>query len=42
MIPIIIGYAFGLFYFTKLEKEAGNYPQGKISITFEPIQNPAR
>jgi MFS family permease len=42
MIPIIIGYAFGLFHFTKLEKEAGNYPQGKISITFEPIQNPAR
>ena len=42
MIPIIIGYTFGLSYFTKLEKEQGNYPQKGISLTIEPIPTPAR
>ncbi|MFP3018279.1 MAG: MFS transporter [Candidatus Tisiphia sp.] len=27
LLPICIGFAFGLFHFEKLEKEAGNYPQ---------------
>ncbi|MDD9335574.1 MAG: MFS transporter [Rickettsiaceae bacterium] len=26
MIPLIVGYTFGLHHFEKLEKEAGNYP----------------
>ena len=26
MLPVTIGYGFGIFYFVKLEKEAGNYP----------------
>jgi MFS family permease len=26
MLPVAIGYGFGIFYFVKLEKEAGNYP----------------
>ena len=25
MLPVAIGYGFGIFYFVKLEKEAGNY-----------------
>ncbi|MCC8398119.1 MAG: MFS transporter [Rickettsia endosymbiont of Labidopullus appendiculatus] len=27
LFPVCIGFAFGLFHFEKLEKEAGNYPQ---------------
>lgn len=27
LLPVCIGFAFGLFHFEKLEKEAGNYPQ---------------
>lgn len=30
VIPILIGYTFGILYFEKLEIEAGNYPQKKI------------
>ena len=26
MLPVTIGYGFGIFYFVKLEKEVGNYP----------------
>ncbi|MCC8416543.1 MAG: hypothetical protein LN575_04215 [Rickettsia endosymbiont of Gnoriste bilineata] len=27
LFSVCIGFAFGLFHFEKLEKEAGNYPQ---------------
>ncbi|HJD56819.1 MFS transporter [Candidatus Tisiphia endosymbiont of Ptychoptera albimana] len=27
LFPVCIGFAFGIFHFEKLEKEAGNYPQ---------------
>ncbi len=27
LLPVCIGFAFGLFHFEKLEKEIGNYPQ---------------
>ncbi len=27
LLPVCIGFAFGLFHFEKLEKKAGNYPQ---------------
>ncbi len=27
LFPVCIGFTFGLFYFEKLEKKAGNYPQ---------------
>lgn len=30
MIPTSIGFAYGLFHFEKLEKQAGNYPQKKL------------
>lgn len=30
LIPLIVGYTFGLYHFEKLEKEVGNYPK-KIS-----------
>lgn len=29
IVPVIIGYAFGILHFEKLEKAAGNYPQKK-------------
>jgi MHS family proline/betaine transporter-like MFS transporter len=29
IIPLVIGYAFGILHFEKLEKAAGNYPQKK-------------
>lgn len=32
IVPLMIGYAFGLYHFEKLEKEAGNYPK-KITHT---------
>ncbi|WP_375319041.1 MFS transporter [Candidatus Tisiphia endosymbiont of Oplodontha viridula] len=31
MIPTIIGFAYGLFYFEKLTKECGNYPIGWLA-----------
>ncbi|WP_341756070.1 MULTISPECIES: MFS transporter [unclassified Candidatus Tisiphia] len=31
MIPVIIGFAYGLFYFDKLAKECGNYPIGWLA-----------
>ncbi len=30
MIPTIIGFLYGVYHFEKLEKEVGNYPQGKM------------
>ncbi len=33
MVPLIIGYTFGLYHFEKLEKEAGNYPRITNGIT---------
>ncbi|WP_342267487.1 MFS transporter [Candidatus Tisiphia endosymbiont of Empis tessellata] len=27
LVPVYIGFAFGIFHFEKLEKETGNYPQ---------------
>ncbi|WP_341751555.1 MFS transporter [Candidatus Tisiphia endosymbiont of Piscicola geometra] len=29
IIPVMIGYSFGIFHFEKLEKAAGNYPKKK-------------
>ncbi|WP_375326587.1 hypothetical protein [Candidatus Tisiphia endosymbiont of Nemotelus uliginosus] len=29
MIPVMIGYSWGIFYFEKLEKAAGRYPTRK-------------
>jgi MHS family proline/betaine transporter-like MFS transporter len=33
MLPIILGYMFGLDHFEKLEKECGNYPEGWFNIS---------
>lgn len=32
MLPILLGYTFGLFHFVKLEKVAGNYPEKKTQV----------
>ncbi|WP_341762138.1 MFS transporter [Candidatus Tisiphia endosymbiont of Thecophora atra] len=32
MIPIIVGFAYGLLHFEKLEKMAGNYPQPNVKL----------
>jgi hypothetical protein len=32
MLPILLGYIFGLFHFVKLEKVAGNYPEKKTRV----------
>jgi hypothetical protein len=29
IIPVMIGYSFGILHFEKLEKAAGNYPKKK-------------
>jgi hypothetical protein len=29
IIPVMIGYSFGIFHFEKLEKTTGNYPKKK-------------
>ncbi len=29
IIPVMIGYSFGIFHFEKLEKITGNYPKKK-------------
>jgi MFS transporter, MHS family, proline/betaine transporter len=41
IIPVIIGYTFGLFYFEKLEKESGNHPDNMKDLEPQVGENAA-
>ena len=39
VIPVIIGYVWGILHFEKLEKESGSYPQEKKDFVPEIVEN---
>ena len=38
IIPVIIGYTFGLFHFEKLEKESGNHPESIENLAHQTVE----